>query len=110
MIFTATGLDGAFIVDPAPRDDERGFFARTWCTQEFAAHGLNPRVVQCSISSNKQKGTLRGLHYQAAPHAEAKLVRCTSGSIYDVIVDLRPNSPTRCVAFGAVLSADNHRA
>src|SRR5690242_19908155 len=109
MVFTRTDLDGAFIVDIAPHADERGFFARTWCAEEFEAHGLNPCLAQCSVSRNTRTGTLRGLHYQAAPHAEAKLVRCTSGSIYDVIVDLRPGSPTRCRAFGVILSASNHR-
>jgi dTDP-4-dehydrorhamnose 3,5-epimerase len=110
MVFTETGLPGAFLLDVEPHGDERGFFARSWCHDEFAAHGLNPRLVQCSISRNRLKGTLRGLHYQAAPYAEAKLVRCTMGAIHDVIVDLRPGSPTRCRYFGAVLTADNHRA
>ena len=110
MVFTETGLPGAFLLDVEPHGDERGFFARSWCQDEFAAHGLNPRLVQCSISRNRLKGTLRGLHYQAAPYAEAKLVRCTMGAIHDVIVDLRPGSPTRCSYFGAVLTAENHRS
>lgn len=110
MVFTETPLTGAFLLDVQPHGDERGFFARSWCHDEFSAHGLNPRLVQCSISRNQLKGTLRGLHYQAAPYAEAKLVRCTMGAIYDVIVDLRPDSPTRCSYFGAVLTADDHRA
>ena len=111
MMFTETGLDGAFLLDVEPHGDERGFFARSWCQDEFAAHGLNPRLVQCSISRSRLKGTLRGLHYQAAPHAEAKLVRCarrvrsTTSSSISV-----PGSPTRCRYFGAVLTADNHRA
>jgi len=110
MVFTETGLAGAFLLDVERHGDERGFFARSWCHDEFAAHGLNPRLVQCSISRNRMKGTLRGLHYQSAPCAEAKLIRCTMGAIYDAIVDLRPGSPTRGRYFGAVLTADNHRA
>jgi dTDP-4-dehydrorhamnose 3,5-epimerase len=110
MTFTETALRGAFIVDVQPHEDERGFFARTWCVREFEDHGLNPRLVQCSFSSNTRKGTLRGLHYQAAPFAEAKLVRCTKGAIYDVIVDLRPGSPTRGRHVGVELTAANHRA
>lgn len=94
MIFTETKLKGAFIIDPEFLEDERGFFARTFCREEFEAHGLNPNLVQCSISFNGRKGTLRGMHYQTKPHEEAKLVRCTMGAIYDVIIDLRPNSPT----------------
>jgi dTDP-4-dehydrorhamnose 3,5-epimerase len=110
MTFTSIGLPGAFRIDAARHDDERGFFARTWCTREFETHGLNPRVVQTSVSQNRAKGTLRGMHYQAAPHAEAKLVRCTRGSIYDVIVDLRPESSTFKRHFGAVLTAENYTA
>jgi dTDP-4-dehydrorhamnose 3,5-epimerase len=94
MVFTETKLQGAFLIAPEFLRDERGFFARTWCQHEFTSHGLNARLVQCNISFNRSKGTLRGMHYQAAPHAEAKLVRCTRGSIYDVIIDLRPDSPT----------------
>lgn len=110
MVFSETDLAGAYVVDIEPHADERGFFARTWCGREFEAHGLNPRLVQCSMSSNRRKGTLRGLHYAVAPYAEAKLVRCTSGAIYDVIVDLRPQSATRRQSFAVVLSAANHRA
>jgi dTDP-4-dehydrorhamnose 3,5-epimerase len=110
MVFAETALAGAFLLDVEPHGDDRGFFARSWCHDEFAAHGLNPRLVQCSISRNRFQGTLRGLHYQAAPYEEAKLVRCTMGAIYDVIVDLRPGSPTRCSYFGTELTADNHRA
>lgn len=95
MVFTETALSGAFLVDPEPIEDERGFFARTFCADEFAAHGLAGRFVQCNVSYNRQRGTLRGLHYQRAPHMEAKLVRCTAGAIWDVIVDLREGSPTR---------------
>ena len=94
MIFTETNLKGAFIIDPERIEDERGFFARTWCQTEFEAHGLDTRLVQCNISFNAKKGTLRGMHYQASPYEETKLVRCTMGALYDVIIDLRPASPT----------------
>lgn len=86
--------------------DERGFFARAWCQREFAEHGLNPRLVQCNISYNPRRGTLRGMHYQAVPHSEAKLVRCTRGAIYDVIVDLRSDSPSYLRHFGVDLTAE----
>ena len=109
MRFTETALPGAYIVEPERHEDARGFFARTWCQREAVVYGLNPRLVQCSISFNLRKGTLRGLHYQAAPDEEAKLIRCTMGSIYDVIVDLRRDSPTFRGHFGVVLSAKNHR-
>lgn len=109
MIFTTTIVLGAFIIDPERLEDARGFFARTWCEREFQARGLNPRIVQCSVSANKRKGTLRGLHYQAAPHQEAKLVRCTRGSIFDVVVDLRPDSPTYRRHLTVLLSAENGR-
>jgi dTDP-4-dehydrorhamnose 3,5-epimerase len=94
MIFTETKLKGAFIIEPERLEDERGFFARTFCRKEFEAQGLNPNLVQCSISYNRLKGTLRGMHYQIPPHEEAKLIRCTAGAVYDVILDLRRNSPT----------------
>ena len=110
MVFTETGLSGAFIVDVERHIDERGFFARSWCNREFDQRGLNPSVVQCNVSGNKVKGTLRGMHYQVAPHAEVKLVRCTKGAIYDVIVDLRASSPTFLRHVGVELTADNHRA
>ena len=87
-------------------EDERGFFARAWCQQEFEAHGLNPRLVQCNISFNHKKGTLRGMHYQTAPFEEAKLVRCTNGTLYDVIIDLRPESPTYRQHFGVILTSE----
>lgn len=93
MIFRET-MGGVFIIEYEPIEDERGFFARAWCKQEFQRRGLNPELVQCNISFNRKKGTLRGMHYQATPHAETKLVRCTRGAIYDVILDLRPESPT----------------
>ncbi len=94
MIFQETRLPGVFEIRIEPSADERGFFARSFCQQEFRAHGLNPNIAQCNISFNARKGTLRGMHYQAAPHAEAKVVRCTAGAIYDVVIDLRPQSPT----------------
>lgn len=109
MIFTETPLPGAFVIEPERLEDTRGFFARTWCQREWEAHGLDPRLVQCSISFNKKKGTLRGMHYQAEPYGEVKLVRCTSGAIYDVIIDLRPQSPTFTQHYAVVLSADNRK-
>ena len=110
MIFTETTLNGAFVIDPEPASDERGMFARVWCEKEFEMHGLSPRWVQSSISVNRRKGTLRGMHYQAAPNQEVKLVRCTAGAIYDVIVDLRPTSPTYGQHVSLMLTADNHRS
>nr|WP_281719746.1 dTDP-4-dehydrorhamnose 3,5-epimerase [Nitrosomonas nitrosa] len=110
MIFTESALKGVYILDPEPVRDERGMFARTWCQREFEVHGLAGTWVQSSISVNISKGTMRGLHYQAAPNEEVKLVRCTAGAIYDVIVDLRPTSPTHCQYIGVRLSADNRRA
>jgi len=107
--FVATSLAGAYVVDPEPQNDNRGFFARTWCQKEFAEHGLNPRLVQCNISFNVRKGTWRGLHYQAAPHEEAKLVKCTAGAICDIIVDLRPDSPTFKKHAAVTLSASNRK-
>ncbi|NPC55551.1 dTDP-4-dehydrorhamnose 3,5-epimerase [Caenimonas soli] len=109
MIFTETRLKGAFILELERRDDERGFFARSWCQEEFLAHGLNPAIAQCNISFNRLKGTLRGMHYAAAPFEEAKLVRCTAGAAYDVIIDLRRDSPTYKQHVGEVLSAANYR-
>ena len=107
MQFLATSLPGFFEIRVEPRVDNRGFFARSWCEQEFAAHGLNPKVVQCNISFNARKGTLRGMHFQIAPHAEAKLVRCTRGSVYDVTLDLRPDSPTYRQWVGLTLTAED---
>lgn len=109
MILVETPLDGAFVIELERLEDERGFFARTWCREEFEACGLNPRIVQCSVSFNRHKGTLRGMHYQLPPFAEAKLVRCTAGAIDDVIIDMRPESPTFKRHFRARLSRDNHR-
>ncbi|MBE9004986.1 dTDP-4-dehydrorhamnose 3,5-epimerase [Fortiea sp. LEGE XX443] len=110
MIFTATELQDAYIIDLEERSDHRGFFARTFCAQEFEAHGLKPTVAQCNLSYNYKKGTLRGMHYQLKPAAETKLVRCTKGAIYDVIIDMRPDSPTFLSHIGVELTADNHRA
>lgn len=110
MIFTDTELPGTYLVDLEVREDERGHFARTWCRREFEAHGLPGGLVQCSLSFNRQRGTLRGLHYQAAPHAEDKLVRCTHGAIWDVVVDLRPDSPTYLRHLGIELRAETGRA
>ncbi|OAI50962.1 dTDP-4-dehydrorhamnose 3,5-epimerase [Planctomycetaceae bacterium SCGC AG-212-F19] len=109
MIFTATKLPGVFTIEPERREDERGFFARTWCRQEFLQHGLNADLAQCSITFTRQKSTLRGMHYQAPPHAETKLVRCTRGAIYDVALDLRPDSPTFRAWFATELTAGNRR-
>jgi dTDP-4-dehydrorhamnose 3,5-epimerase len=109
MKFTETKLQGAFIVTPDLIEDERGFFARTFCRREFGKHGLNPNLVQANISFNKEKGTIRGMHYQAKPHAEVKLIRCTAGTVYDVIVDLRPESPTFLHWLAEELSACNYR-
>ena len=100
-------LKGVFLIAPERLVDERGFFARTWCQREFELHGLNPRLLQCSISFNSKKGTLRGMHYQIPPHEEAKLVRCTRGAVYDVALDLRLNSPTYLGWIAAELSAAN---
>lgn len=94
MIFLETELRGAYLIKPELSEDERGFFARSFCQKEFEARDLNPCVAQCNISFNKQRGTLRGMHYQISPHEESKLVRCTLGAIYDVIIDLRPDSVT----------------
>lgn len=109
MRFKETKLKGAFIIEPERLEDKRGFFARTFCQQEFEAHGLNPRVVQCNISFNRRRGTLRGMHYQAPPHEEAKLVRCTRGAIHDVVIDLRPDSPTLGQHVAMVLTAENRK-
>ena len=109
MIFAATDVQGCCVIDLERHEDMRGFFARTWCAEEFAAQGLNSRLTQCSISFNKHTGTLRGIHYQVAPFQEAKVIRCTRGSIYDVCVDLRPASPTFTQHVGVTLSAINRR-
>jgi dTDP-4-dehydrorhamnose 3,5-epimerase len=110
MIFTESPLPGAFVIDMERLTDERGFFARAYCAEEFTAKGLGPELRQCSVSHNALKGTLRGLHYQCAPHEEHKLVRCTAGSIFDVVVDIRPDSTSYRRWFGTQLSSENHRA
>jgi dTDP-4-dehydrorhamnose 3,5-epimerase len=102
-----TTIPGAFVLEPEPRADARGFFARTWCRREFEAMGLEPRLAQCSVSYNQRAGTLRGMHFQAAPHGEAKVVRCTAGAVFDVVLDLRPDSPAYLRWFGTELSAEN---
>jgi dTDP-4-dehydrorhamnose 3,5-epimerase len=109
VIFHETALHGSYILEPEPVEDERGFFARTFCRNEFEKHGLNPTVAQCNISFNKKKGTLRGMHFQRPPHEEAKLVRCTKGLIFDVIIDLRPQSDTYKRWTAVELSAANHK-
>jgi len=109
MIFLDTELTGAFVIEPEPICDERGFFARLWCQREFEARGLETRFVQSSISFNRRAGTLRGLHYQARPFEEVKIVRCTSGAIFDAVVDLSPASPTFGKHYSVVLSASNRR-
>ena len=109
MIFAETALAGAFVIAPEPSEDARGLFARTWCERELQARGLEARIAQCSTSFNKRKGTLRGLHYQVPPAGETKIVRCTRGSLFDVIVDLRPDSATFLAHLGVVLTADNRR-
>jgi len=107
MIFHETKLPGAFEVHLELTPDERGFFARAWCQKEFEAHGLSASLAQCNVSFNTRRGTLRGMHYQAAPYGESKLVRCTKGAIYDVVVDLRPDSPTFRQWIAVVLTAAN---
>ena len=109
MRFEPTDLADAFIIDLERREDDRGFFARSFCKEEFSTHGLATEFVQCNVSYNRHRGTIRGMHYQAAPHAEAKLVRCTAGAIWDVIVDLRPRSPTHLQWTAVELSAANRR-
>ena len=110
MIFLDTPISGAYVIEPELLPDERGAFARTFCTTEFAAQGLDPRVAQCNTSYNAEAGTLRGMHYQAAPHGEAKLVRCTRGAIYDVAIDVRRDSFTYRRWFALELSEANRKA
>jgi len=109
MIFKETKLKGTYIIEIEPLEDERGFFARTWCQREFEAHQLNSRLVQCSISFNKKKGTLRGMHFQVAPYEETRLVRCTKGAIHDVALDLRPASLTFKQWIAFELTEENHQ-
>jgi dTDP-4-dehydrorhamnose 3,5-epimerase len=108
--FTETHIPGAFVVDLERREDDRGFFARAWDVDEFAQHGLSTRLVQANVSFNRAAGTLRGMHFQRAPHEEAKLIRCTRGAVYDVIVDLRPDSEMFKRWLGVELSAENGSA
>ena len=109
MFFEQTKLNGAFVIQLQKIEDNRGFFARAWCEKEFAEHGLTPVVHQANVSFNIKKGTLRGMHYQVEPYGEAKTVRCTRGRIYDVIIDLRKNSPTYKQWFGVELTAENYK-
>jgi dTDP-4-dehydrorhamnose 3,5-epimerase len=109
VIFKETQLRGAFLIEPEQLADQRGFFARSFCVREFEAHGIDSRVAQCNISYNAKKATLRGMHYQAPPHAEVKLVRCTRGALYDVIIDLRAESATYLKSYGTQLDSDNRR-
>jgi dTDP-4-dehydrorhamnose 3,5-epimerase len=109
MRFVELALPGLFLVELEKIEDERGFFARSWCAREFAAHGLNPHLMQCNVSFNLKEGTLRGMHHQAHPYAEDKLVRCTRGAVFDVALDLRPDSPTYLHWFGMELTPDNAR-
>ncbi len=108
MIFFRLPLEGVFLIEPERKEDERGFFARTFCQREFEAQGLTFSVRQCSVSFNKKRGTLRGMHFQREPYQETKLIRCTQGAIYDVVIDLRPQSPTFRKWAAAELTAENH--
>jgi dTDP-4-dehydrorhamnose 3,5-epimerase len=109
MIFYETELPGAFLIESEPIEDFRGFFARTWCRREFEAHGLNPDLAQANLAFSRKKDTLRGMHYQIPPFTETKSVRCLKGAIYDVIIDLRPDSPTYTQWTGVTLTAENRR-
>jgi dTDP-4-dehydrorhamnose 3,5-epimerase len=109
MLFTETKLSGAFIIELERMHDARGFFARSWSQREWEAQQLNPRLLECNISFNQKKGTLRGMHYQDPPDAQTKLVRCTAGAVYDVIIDMRADSPTFKQWFAVELTAENHR-
>jgi len=109
MIFTETKIKGVYIIEPELLTDERGFFARSFCKEEFQKYGLETDIVQCNISCNKKKGTLRGMHYQSPPYEEAKIVSCTKGSIYDVVVDLRRESSTYCQWVATELSKKNFK-
>ena len=109
MIFKETKLKGAFVIEIEKREDERGFFARAWCKKEFEDHGLNAQLVQANIAFSRKKGTLRGMHYQAPPYEEGKLIRCIKGEVFDVIIDLRPDSLTYKEWFGLQLTSDNYK-
>jgi len=108
VIFTETTLSGVFVIEPEKIEDARGFFARTWCQRELSAYGLESQLVQCSISFNRKAGTLRGMHYQVAPYEETKIVRCTRGALYDVVIDLRPHSATFKRHVAVTLTGENH--
>jgi dTDP-4-dehydrorhamnose 3,5-epimerase len=108
MTFTKTTLSGAYLLELKKIEDNRGFFARSWCRDDFESAGLNANIAQANLAWNRKKGTLRGMHFQVAPHAETKLVRCTRGEIFDVIIDLRPSSPTYLDSYGVLLSAENY--
>ena len=110
MKFTETKIPGVFVIELERHEDDRGWFARAWCREEFAAHGLPTDLAQCNLSHNTQRGTVRGMHFQTASHSEAKLVRCVAGAVHDVALDLRPESPTFKLSFATELSAENGRA
>ena len=110
MKFTETKIHGVFVIELEKHEDDRGWFARAWCCEEFAAHGLPTDLAQTNLSHNAQRGTVRGMHFQTAPHAEAKLVRCVAGAVHDIALDLRPESPTFKQSVATELSADNGRA
>ncbi len=109
MLFHPTPIASAYVIDVEKREDDRGFFARAWCAREFGERGLVTSFVQGNIGASRRKGTLRGMHYQVAPHEEAKLVRCTRGAVWDVLLDVRAGSPTFGKWFGVELTADTHR-
>lgn len=109
MLFHETPLQGCYVIEPEPIRDHRGFFARVWCRRELEQHGLKAEVMQSNVGFSHRKGTLRGLHFQQTPHAEVKIVRCTRGAMFDVVVDLRPQSPTHMQWFGVELTEDNEK-
>lgn len=109
MKFTPLAIDGAYLIESGPHEDERGSFTRIWCAEEFLRNGLNPIVAQCSLSVNRRRNTVRGLHYQAEPHGEEKTIRCVRGAVYDVLLDLRRQSPTYRMWLGEVLTSGNQR-
>ena len=109
MKFTETELSGSFVIEVEKMEDDRGFFGRLWCEDEFKKHNLNTNIVQSNVSLSNKKGTLRGMHFQKSPYQETKLLRCTKGAVYDVIIDLRPESPTFKKWFGVKLTEDNHK-
>ena len=109
MKFIETKLPGAFVIEPEKKEDKRGFFTRTWCKNELGNHGLKAEIAQVNINFNKQRGTLRGMHYQAAPYGECKIIKCTRGAVFDVVIDLRKDSPTYLDWIGVELTGDNFR-